>query len=158
MVRVGRRAFVALAIGAVSATAAAGCSASRAIAPPTTLAPHGSTTSIAPTTTDAASSIPRSTVAPTTAASVGGPGAAAASTAVVTAATTTPAATTTAAATTTTFPGIAPTSTLPAPTPAEWGAVDDYLQSRLTDAGDYAFSVAVSIDGVPVRFVLISDS
>ena len=152
MVRVGRRAFAALAIGAVSATIAAGCSASRAIAPPTTLAPHGSTTSIAPSTTGAASSTtPRPTVAPTTAPAVGGPGAAAATTAVVTAATTTPAATTTAAATTTTFPGIAPTSTLPAPTPAEWGDVDDYLQSRLTDAGDYAFSVAVSIDGVPVH-------
>jgi D-alanyl-D-alanine carboxypeptidase len=55
-------------------------------------------------------------------------------------------------ATTTTAPA-APlsTGTLPRPTDAEWAAVDSYLQSRLLEAGDFAFGVAVSIDGAPVH-------
>jgi D-alanyl-D-alanine carboxypeptidase len=37
------------------------------------------------------------------------------------------------------------------PTEAEWAAFDAYLQDRLLDAGDFAFGVAVSIDGRPVH-------
>jgi D-alanyl-D-alanine carboxypeptidase len=52
---------------------------------------------------------------------------------------------------TTVPPGPLSTTTLPRPTEAEWAAVDTYLQERLLDAGDFAFGIAVSIDGVPVH-------
>ena len=37
------------------------------------------------------------------------------------------------------------------PTDAQWARFDEYLQDRLLGAGDFAFGVAVSIDGVEVH-------
>src|SRR6266508_2254533 len=56
-----------------------------------------------------------------------------------------------AAPTTTAFPGTPPVSTLPRPSEAEWLAFDAALRDRLLDAGDFAFGVAVSIDGESVH-------
>ena len=53
--------------------------------------------------------------------------------------------------TTTTLPGVAPTTTLPRPTDAEWADVDSYLRDRLLESGDFAFGIAVSIDGEAVH-------
>ena len=48
-------------------------------------------------------------------------------------------------------------STLARPTDSEWARVDAYLQDRLLGAGDFAFGVAVSIDGVPVHAASFGD-
>lgn len=54
-------------------------------------------------------------------------------------------------ATTTTFPGVPPGSTLPPISDAQWAAVDAYLQDRLLGNGDFAYSLAVDIDGRPAH-------
>ena len=53
--------------------------------------------------------------------------------------------------------GGAPSSTLGRPTDIEWARVDAILQDRLLGAGDFAFGVAVSIDGVPVHAASFGD-
>ena len=135
------------------AIVAAGCSASRAIAPPTTLGPHALTTSTTPSTTTQRRPPRRShgsrRRAPRPSASAerrrrpppSSPPAA----------TITPSATTTAAAPPRRSPGIAPTSTLARADAGRVGRGRRLPPVTLTDSGDYAFSVAVSIDGVPVH-------
>ena len=56
------------------------------------------------------------------------------------------------------LPALATTTTLARPTEAEWAAVDTYLQDRLLDGGDFAFGIAVSIDGVPVHAASFGDA
>lgn len=121
-------------------TVAAACSASRpqAVDPASTL-PSTSTTLAAQASTSPPS--------PTT--SAGATPTAATTTAVASAAP--PTATTLAAAT------AAPGSTLARPTEAEWERVDAYLRDRLLGSGDFAFGVAVSIDGVPVHAASFGD-
>ncbi|MDQ3544788.1 MAG: beta-lactamase family protein, partial [Actinomycetota bacterium] len=63
--------------------------------------------------------------------------------------------------TTTTEPAdespLAPVGSLPRPSEAEWLAFDSYLQDRLLNSGDYAFGVAVSIDGESVHVASYGD-
>ena len=50
-----------------------------------------------------------------------------------------------------------PTTPSPSRSEADWARVDEYLQDRLLGAGDFAFGVAVSIDGVPVHAASFGD-
>ena len=109
-------------------TGAAACAASRPLA-------ATPTTSLAAATTDTTPPSPTAGAAPSTPAS----GSA------------TPPATAAAAATTTLVARPTPSSRLVPPTDAQWARFDEYLQDRLLGAGDFAFGVAVSIDGVQVH-------
>jgi D-alanyl-D-alanine carboxypeptidase len=131
--RTQRYAFVVAAL--LVTTGAAACAASRPLAatPTTTLA--AATTATRPPS-------PAATASPAT--TTGGP------------ATTRPevtATTVTATSATATTPPAGPTSsgTLVPPTDAQWARFDEYLHDRLLGAGDFAFGVAVSIDGVMVH-------
>jgi D-alanyl-D-alanine carboxypeptidase len=66
-------------------------------------------------------------------------------------ATTTPVPAAAPSTTTASVTGPAPGGTLAKPTEAEWDRVDAYLRDRLLGSGDFAFGVAVSIDGIPVH-------
>ena len=122
--------------------AAAGCAASRPLAETATSAEPAPVATATPSTDDSAQG----------------------ATLVPTAPPVTPVVTTTLAPSTpsTTAPrpaagGGGPSSTLGRPTDIEWARVDAILQDRLLGAGDFAFGVAVSIDGVPVHAASFGD-
>ena len=119
----------------VATMTAAACAASRPVAGPTT-------TSGGPNATS-------TTVAVPTSASVPPPEPATATTMA-----TSPAAT---ATTPTTVAGGTTDHALAIPSEADWARVDEYLRDELLGAGDFAFGVAVSIDGVPVHAASFGD-
>jgi D-alanyl-D-alanine carboxypeptidase len=118
-------------------TGAAACAASRPLAAP-------------PTTSTAGTAAAGPPMAATTSTAV----------AVVTATAVTPSAAPPTAAPPTTAAasaGAAPGSTLAKPTDAAWARFDAYLRDRLLGSGDFAFGVAVSIDGVSVHAASYGD-
>ncbi|WP_162942537.1 serine hydrolase domain-containing protein [Desertimonas flava] len=150
-----RRARGAIVIAAAVplAAAVAGCSASRPDARPVI------TTSVPGAASPGTETPGTETPAPDTSGTAVTPSPAATTTIATGAATepdlSTPPVTTTApppaetvgTASATTFPGEAPASTLAPISDSQWAAVDAYLQDRLLGNGDFAYSLAVNIDG-----------
>lgn len=144
--RVGRRRLAGAAVVVGVVPALFGCSPSRSAG--SAAVPTIPPLTVPTTTTDPGAPNPSATtatVAVTTGSGPTGPG----PTPAPAVATPVPAVATTAAAAG--GPSGAGGPTLPPISPAQWNAVDAALQEDLLGRGDFAFALAVSVDGVPVH-------